>query len=311
MNMSANPRRSRRSRSIGLAAALIVLSPIPCIRSQARPSSRPRFEVASIKACKPDEVVPGGTAGGGQGKSGDVGPVIQSPGRLSLRCQTTENLIEMAYVSFADGQNKSMLHRQAQIEKGARWIGSDRYAITAKAVDATPESMMRGPMLQALLEDRFKLKIHRETREGSVYDLTTTGIRMRPTSEGSCEPRNPMQYAQAPPLPGEKPWCSTFKYVSSRSTMTGILDGIGISIPELCARLPVDRPIVDKTGLTGMFDFHLEYLRDGGPPPSDSDTSNAAPSVFVAIRSLGLKLTPARGPIDVWIIDHVAKPSDN
>lgn len=106
---------------------------------------------------------------------------------------------------------------------------------------------MRGPMLQALLEDRFNLKLHHETRLGPVMELTERGL-----------------------------------------------------------------PVIDKTGLDGRYDFHLEYLREGGPPAADSDPTHAALSIFTAIqRQLGLRLKPTRGPIDFIVIDHAEKPSEN
>lgn len=170
-------------------------------------------------------------------------------------------------------------------------------------------------MLQALLEARFKLKLRQETKEGAVYELTVAknGTKMRPIVDGSCVTRDPDQIPLPPKAPDGKHWCSTFNYVSSRRTMTGILDGYGVTAAELAPRLSSDgRPIIDKTGLKGMFDFHLEYQREGGPPPEDTDLAHAAPSVLAAVQEqLGLKLIPARGIIKTLAIDHVEKPSEN
>jgi len=68
------------------------------------------------------------------------------------------------------------------------------------------------------------------------------------------------------------------------------------------------RPVIDKTGLTEKFDFHIEYVPDGAPPSDDPD---ALPSVFTALQHLGLKLEPVKGPRDFLVIDHVERPSEN
>ena len=273
----------------------------------------PKFEVASIKACKPGERTPGAADGGGNGKSAP-GPVAQSPGRLALNCYPLSILIQTAYVEFANGQQGSTRVLPLRIEGGPAWIESDHYASTAKAADAASQTTMRGPMLQALLEDRFKLKIHRESREGAVFDLTVAkgGLKMHPTVEGTCVPRDPLEYPRPPKAPSDKPWCSTISFRSSMQTMTGILDGIGATMAEMAAYLYTDgRDVIDQTGVQGRFDFHLEYLRGGGPPPADPDPAHAAPSIFTAVQQLGLRMEAAKGRVDFLVIDHVERPSEN
>jgi uncharacterized protein (TIGR03435 family) len=148
-----------------------------------------------------------------------------------------------------------------------------------------------------------------------VYDLTVAkgGVKMRRTPEGSCVPRELSQYPQPPKAPGDKPWCSTITYRSSMQTMTGIIDAIGATTAEFAPYLSTGgRDIIDRTGLEGRFDFHLEYARDGGPPPSDPDPAHAGPSMFTAVQEqLGLKLESAKGPVEVLVIDHVEHPAGN
>jgi uncharacterized protein (TIGR03435 family) len=98
-------------------------------------------------------------------------------------------LIQAAYVIFANGHamtNPSHI----PISGGPEWINSDRYTIDAKPEDPQTLEMMNGPMLQALLEERFRLKVHREVREVPVYSLTEakTGLKLKPFKEGSCTP---------------------------------------------------------------------------------------------------------------------------
>src|ERR1700677_4019842 len=125
-------------------------------QSQTKTTLQPKFEVASVKRSN------GCQDGGGRGGDGGGGG-SWSPGRLSLECRSLMNLVQIAYVEFADGKRRSP-DRGVPIEGGPSWINSDRYDIDAKADDAPGREMMSGPMMQALLEDRFKLKMRREIR---------------------------------------------------------------------------------------------------------------------------------------------------
>jgi len=170
--------------------------------------------------------------------------------------------------------------------------------------------MMDGPMLQALLEDRFRLKIHRETREVPVYELTVAkgGLKVPRFAAGSC---TPIDWNR--PLP-DQIQSQAEKHCVDRVTGRGAnailqLDGIGVAalIKIFLSRL--DRPVIDKTGLTGLFDFHLEYA-PGQAGPDGSDPVDM--SIFSALQQqLGLKLTPAKGPGELLVIDHVERPSEN
>ena len=157
------------------------------------PSQRPRFEVASIKPCE-GEVEPGPRGGASIGEP--------SPGRLALNCQTVKGLIQMAYILFADGR----LHPAARvpITGGPGWIESERYEINASAGAPQTQEMMRGPMMQQLLEERFHLKLRRETREIPVYALVVAkgGVKLEPFREGTC---NPIDFTSFPPVVPENP----------------------------------------------------------------------------------------------------------
>ncbi len=147
-----------------------------------------KFEVATIRLCDSDA---GGRSGGGKSTSG----------RLVLNCQSLGDadrsfpgLIAQAYGLFAGG-HRNPPWTMPPVEGGPAWLKSDRYEIVAKAAGDTSQDTMNGPMLQALLEDRFKLKVHRETREIPVYALTVAkagpephplGPKLHPFKEGSC-----------------------------------------------------------------------------------------------------------------------------
>ena len=219
-----------------------------------------------------------------------------------------------AYISYADGH----LNRNrdpAVITGGPSWIRSASYDINARAEGNPSVPMMLGPMMQKLLEDRFQLKIHRETSEGPVYFLTVTrgGAKLHPYSEGSCTPWT----LPPPPLqPGEK-ICG-----SMISGITSSVESLGSTLDEFCKvlRLLVDRPVIDKTGITGRFDIHVKFSREGtaldgirlNKGPSTAADPTDAPSIFVALQDeLGLRLESGRGPVNKLVIDNIEKPSEN
>jgi uncharacterized protein (TIGR03435 family) len=173
--------------------------------------------------------------------------------------------------------------------------------------------------LQTLLEDRFKLKLHPETKETSVYDLTIAkgGSKLQLTPPGTCTPLN-LSKTRPAPTPDQK-WCSWRETRPGRRTGTGIsiTDPPGVAFQGLAGQLSniLDKPVIDQTGLTGLFDIHLEWTpEDTTPNPADSGLppSETAPSIFTAVREqLGLELKPAKGPVTVLVIDSVDRPSDN
>jgi uncharacterized protein (TIGR03435 family) len=146
-----------------------------------RTTTKPKFEVASIRlGC------------GGDGRGGPIATPASSPGRLSTCSPLVDpaaGLIADAYGRYANGRTNPPW-AIPRIEGGPRWLGTDLYDINAIAEGGASEEMMRGPMMQALLEERFKLKLHRETREAPVYELRVAkgGPKLKPFREGTCIP---------------------------------------------------------------------------------------------------------------------------
>jgi uncharacterized protein (TIGR03435 family) len=118
-----------------------------------------------------------------------------------MECVTLQRLIQLAYGTFADGANPNM--QMLQILGAPGWTQSEFYNLTAKAEGAARVEQMMGPMMRALLEDRFKLKIHRETKEMPVYALTLakSGIKAHPMKEGDCVAIDPNHLPT--PTPGQ------------------------------------------------------------------------------------------------------------
>ena len=269
----------------------------------ASPPATPKFDVVSIKPCKL-----------GVTKGGD-----SSPGRLSIGCALLADvdntgLIQQAYNRYASGQLSSF--GVIPIEGGPDWIHSETFEIDAKSDGHPSFQMMEGPMMQAILEDRFKLKIHRETRQGPVYELALGkgSPKLKPFQEGGCTPV--VVGRSLPSLAGPQHYCRNM--VSPRSVD---FEGGTLSMFAGLLNLILDRPVIDKTGITNYFEIHLKFSPDdsAAPRPATTDpgspaaaTAPDAPGIFQAIQEqLGLKLVPAKGPVDVLVIDHIERPSEN
>jgi uncharacterized protein (TIGR03435 family) len=224
-------------------------------------------------------------------------------------------LIQAAYVIFANGHTiSSPMH--VPISGGPAWINSDRYDVNAKPDGPQSEEMMNGRMMQALLEDRFKLQIHRETREVPIYALTAAkgGIKLKPFQEGSCTPIDFTKLTMSA-LDSRVPGVNYCRNVGRRKGGIEIYDAQGTSLDEFCLLQfgRMDRPVVNKTGIMGLFDIHLEFAPGATDPDgADAPSDPAGPSIFTALQQqLGLKLEPAKGPGKSIVIDHIEKPSGN
>jgi uncharacterized protein (TIGR03435 family) len=269
-------------------------------QAQTDVSREGNFEVASIRRCSSDSA-PGDRGGGNVGEP--------SPEILNLNCQTLIGLIRMAFVVFDNGHLNP--NARVPILNGPGWIESETYRVNAKAVGPQKQETMRGPMMQALLEERFKLRMHRETQKAPVFALTIAkgGPKLQKWPEGSCVP---MDFSKFPPEPPPQNMCP------SRASPNGpnvVIEAQGITLAEFFARFFTNgidgQPIVDKTGVSGKFNFRLTYTPRGVsdvPPPGDQ----AGPSIFTALqKQLGLKLQPAKGLRDVFVIDSIERPSEN
>lgn len=289
-----------------LAAAAIAALALPIaigIMSAARmraesPSATPKFEVATVKSCNAFRK-----------------PSLEdllSPGRLHTQCTTVQRLIQQAYGLFANGQWN--LGSSLMVTGGPAWTESELYEIEAQAKGPQSRAIMNGPMLQNVLENRFKLRVHRLTREVPVYALTVAegGPNLQPY-QGSCVPRD------FDKLPSEAD-CGTERGFGSG------LDVRAATIADLCASFSVllDRHVMDKTGITGRFDIHLDLSAENrqllGRPrslPALSDPTAPAPPPLVfdpvntALTKLGLKLEPAMGPGEFIALDRIERPSAN
>lgn len=277
-------------------------------------SPRPEFEVASIRL----NVNGGPWVFNGQ----------KSPGTFASENQTLRALIQEAYGRPSGKRNWLPVFVAAgtgfPILGGPKWIGSDRYDITAKwtaspdayatvqSIDKTQAEM--DLRLRALLEQRFKLKLHRETRELPVYELRIA--KAGKLRQGTCTPFNPANPLLSTPDPQPVNYCGTSGL--GRKGLDWTLDGTGMKMADLANTLSFligTNTVVDKTGFTGAFDAHLRWTPGMGEfgathvPPSPDDVNE---SIFTVLQEqLGLTLKADKGPVEVIVIDHVERPSEN
>jgi uncharacterized protein (TIGR03435 family) len=287
--------RTHSSAAVGVAAALVAITAMAVVGQ----TTRTRFEVASIK--------PAGGRGGGM--------MRPMPGRLTASAPLRV-LMEAAYnvQSF-------------QIVGGPDWAASDGYAVDAKA-SGNPEHAQMMLMLQSLLEDRFQLQIHRESREMPVYALVParSGLKLPPPRDGSCVEETGVIGPLADPgarmqPPGQGPTAAPRCGGLDVPLESGGARLLGGKVPmaEFVRVLSqvLGRTVTDQTGFSGVFDVTLDFLPDETtaglppPPPGTIPFATASPSIFSAVQQLGLRLESIKGPVEVLVIDHVERPSAN
>jgi bla regulator protein BlaR1 len=296
-----------------LATATFALLPAAAQQIVHATGPLPSFEVATVKPAKPDSgasaaLIAKGAANTGMGAPGG-GAADTTPSGEKIRSRTTVS------VFFGDGPVSDRVHMtfkmkswiaiayglplsaESRVIGGPAWVNNDadRYEVNAKIDETNFAAMQKMPpaergrqtelMEQSLLADRFHLKVHFETRDLPVYTLTLAkgGPKLTPSK------------------PGES------------SLLTGVGDGQtnvltaqAITMAQLI-RSPLLRPdgrmVIDRTGLTGAYDFTLKSSMDAGTD---------GPSLFTAVKEqLGLQLVSTKAPLEVIVIDHIDRPDAN
>jgi uncharacterized protein (TIGR03435 family) len=223
-----------------------------------------------------------------------------------------------------------------RVRGGPAWVYSDRYTINAETSDRaaapptggpTPNTLLLGPMLRLLLEDRFQLRTHRETEEVPMYSLTVAkgGLKIKPMEEGGCSLFDPAKNRPRDTPPGGKPWCiQGIGSADSRNMLSDwTINGAGQPMSNLAGALSIvmGRHVFDKTGISGVFSYNLRFAHDdtthgefppGLPSPSPQTDVPAGPSVFTVLEErLGLKLISDKGPRGFLVIDSIQRPTEN
>lgn len=240
------------------------------------------FEVATIKPAGPDP------------KAGRY-IRMQSAHRFEVRNYTANGLIAAAFD----------LNPRA-ISGGPAWSGSDRYEIMAVAPgDQRPTYDEQMAMLRKLMAERFNLAFHREKKEFSIYEITV--------AKGG-----PKFMASSSPFDEASNVTSTLYPAASGGIDHALMPAHNVTMQEfasLLQRAILDRPVVDKTGLSGRYDFDLEWTPDdsqfGGQLPTGVPDTDR-PGLFIAVQQqLGLRIEATRGPVEALVIDRLDRPSAN
>jgi len=236
------------------------------------------------------------------------------------------------YIRFAYKIAASDRERAAAVAHLPEWVDRDLFVIEARAGGNPTKDQMR-LMMQSLLAERFKLKVHFETKELPVLALTlvkpgTLGPKLLPHDQGSpCPDFHPQ--SSAPPSGGSPlkevfpPNCDTHEVrvingVYQAGGRNSPMPSLATLIESLASRAgEIDKPIVDRTGLSGRFDYTIVYTpgENGSPGPPDLNAPppdpQGIPFLDAVRQQLGLRLESSKGPIRSIVIDHVEKPSPN
>jgi len=292
--------------TLALAAQGHAQQPAPDWQTKA--GNKLSFEVASVRPTEPGKFTPPSFA---------LDPndgYNNQPGNLFKAGFSLETYIEFAYKLMLSKEQ-----RDAMLTGQPKWITASNFVIEARAPMDKPTKDQMRLMLQSLLADRFHLALHFEKREASVLALTLIksskfGPGLRPHAEGPpCDkvvpttaPGAPQDSAIFPPI------CyAIMSDMDGRATRMGSRD---TTIPVIGNMLSMigrfDRTIVDQTGLTGNYDFRIEWTPQ--PPGAATPSDAAGTTLEEAIKEqLGLQLKSTRANIDIPVIDHVELPSEN
>jgi uncharacterized protein (TIGR03435 family) len=252
----------------------------------------------------------------------DGGPGTPAPGWIQFTDMPLRVLIMRAY----DVQNFRV--------SGPSWMNSQRFDIIAKVPDGATREDAR-IMLQNLLADRFKLKLHKGSKEAAIYELVVAknGLKLKEaaqtaaaSAEGAGGP------PPGPPRSKDGLLRTPHGQLGIQATANGRMrmQGDAVTMARLTEVLGmvVGRPVIDKTGLTGTYDVMLDFSPEGmgpgpkGPAPGEGggnpaeaprDSNDSGPTIFTALQEqLGLKLESRRGPVDLLVVESVEKaPTKN
>jgi uncharacterized protein (TIGR03435 family) len=280
-----------------------------------------RWESISIQSCGSRNTEEG-VRGGGVGASN---------AELRVTCMPLRYLLEMAYVKWLEPDNIRPRWFYP-IAGGPSWVDTELYTIRARANGQQDEQTLKGPMLQTLLEDRFKLKMQRDVIEEQVYELLDAGFKPQPLKDGECERREKVIDAAVAGISDR-----VEQLVARLQSHTGVFpcgmqaigaptDGSpfppgtrtvnvhGGSLDLLIRNLSLDRIVLDRTGLKGIYDMRVTYsvvtspMRE--PKPLPPGVVPGGDSIFTAMeQQLGLRLLPVKGPRIYYTIQQVERPA--
>jgi uncharacterized protein (TIGR03435 family) len=293
--------KTARSASLTLTVAAIAAVTIATVAQT--------FEVASIKLNKERR----GPLTSFEVAVYDLPMAVIPGGRFRLKAVPTRTLIQLAYGV-----------REFQIAGEPSWVNDERYDVDAKAEGEITSFDQVRSMLQALLADRFKLAVRRETRTGRVYDLVPArgGLKITPTPPGGCyDPRSPS--GPPPVFGGPLIQCDGWRrrVLTPPPDRQDRIEAVAVRMAILVDFVidDVSRPVLDKTGFEQPFNFVLEFTPNvavsdyRGPSTLPDAGPSAAPvPISTALQEqLGIQLRSTEAPVETIVIDRIERPSEN
>ena len=264
------------------------------VRAQTTPQAADAFEVVSIRPLGP-------MTGNSFGTGCDGGFPRVEHNRFTVTT-TTYALLTWAY-GFNKNGGCSFVSYGNFLFGGPDWIRTDRFTIQALMPEGSPDYTTaeflngKAPKLETmilnLLADRFKITLHREMKEGPVYELVVGkgGAKLTPAQETD-------KYGMGTLRRTDPAGQVTYRLTGRKTTMTYL---------ALMLVLETRRPVIDRTGISGEFNFDVDYA-----PLDSNPATTAGATIFTAIQEqLGLKLDSARAPVEVLVIDRAEKPTPN
>jgi uncharacterized protein (TIGR03435 family) len=325
--------RGRAGRLAVVAVSLLVtlvvaaISPLQLVArstNTARDLQQVKLAVVSVKPCLDEASPPSGT-----GRQGGIGSLPVSPDRLILPCMTAERMIAMAYVingePLVNNRPIEALDNRSQWIKGLPgWARSDKFTVEAKTESPVDRKVLQGAMLASLLEDRFKLKLHRDVEDAAMYALTVArgGLKMTPERCTAVTPNTPapeQSYTDAV-LKGRTPNCGTFTMVggSIPGSRRWVIGGQTMKLFSGILSGAVDRQVIDRTGIEDEYTVRLEFMPDEHTrgraatalPGTELPPPGTGPNIFAALESqLGLRLEPTKAPREFIVVDRIERPA--
>jgi uncharacterized protein (TIGR03435 family) len=264
------------------AGVLLLAGLVAVASARAQSPAAPAFEVASVKP----------------NTSGDSSSRTSGRDSSFIATNTTVKMLILTAFNV----------KGFQLAGGPAWIESERFDVNGRPPEGVKYSRA---MLRTLLEARFKLVTHTETREQPIYALVLArpdgrlGPQIKPTATLDCTP--------APGANPAGPLVSPCGLNSTVGGAAGKLTAVGQPLEGLAATLgnfELGRQVIDRTGLTGKYDFELQWSSDTLRAMGTTDAAAAAPGVFTALQEqLGLRLDSQRGPVEFVIIDSIDRPT--
>jgi uncharacterized protein (TIGR03435 family) len=263
--------------------AIAILFAAQAVRAQPQSTDLPKFEVASLKPSGPQSV---------RGSQG--GPGTKDPTHYSFRSATFQDLIALAWeVQYFQISSKSS-------------IDKDRFDVVVNIPDGATRDQFR-QMMQSLLLERFQLKSHIEMRNFPAYELLVakSGLKLKESGAAPESRKSAASEDRFPPLPPGPGFTANYSSSGIYPLVRMRAQQQPISALTRMLRTPGQEPVVDNTGLTGKYDFTLEYTMDppGGRATTDGDPP-VAPAIFTALQEqLGLQLIAKKLPFNVVVVE--------